>query len=210
LKRLRNRQLTIQRVVLIVFGIVLLGAAVLGALLSLNVLTLSPIFDPETSVLNANSDRFIAAHTTLLRMGGMAGGLVAAALSLYWLKLQLPPAHHQDDVKYVTTTKSAEHGQELIDVVVGETLVEGKALAHAFESDLLRFPEIRQARAELRLAESTIRLRLDVDQSSSLPELLSGPVQTALERLTRVAEFATTPMLYTDVRLVEAVRAKVA
>jgi hypothetical protein len=210
MKRLRNRQLTIQRVVLIIFGVVMMGLAALGLLLSLGNATISSMWDPQTSVLNANADQFIADHTNAVRLAGMLGGITAVALSLYWLKLQLPPAHHQDDVSFVTTSQRADTGEQPAETLLGVSVVTGNALARAFEEDLAATKEIRQARAELRLAENTIRLRLDVDQRASLQELMSGPARNALERLSRVGEFTKIPVLVTDIKLVEGEWAKVA
>jgi hypothetical protein len=197
MKRLRNRQLTIQRVVLVAVGIVVLGIAIVGFLLSFNIVKVSAMLDPDTTIINAASDRFIADHTMLLRVLAMAGGVVGVAVSFYWLRLQLPPARLQDDVTFKTIATTE----------LGTSVVKGTALAHAFENDLLRGPEILQARAEMRLAENTIRLRLEVDQAASLEALINGPVQTALNRLSRVGEFPM-PSLQTDVKLVDQERVR--
>jgi hypothetical protein len=193
MKRLRNRQLRLSRVLLVVVGLILLAASVAGLLLATGkVDQWSDALDAGRPLLNAHGDRFLADHRSLLQGIGVALALLAIVVGIWWLRHQIPPVRHQHDNEFANT--DADHA--------GSNVVQGGALAHAFEADLERARSVTRARAEFHPDEQRIRLRLDVDDDASIRDVLDSVVAPAVDRVTTVGELGARPTVDTDIRLV--------
>ena len=111
-------------------------------------------------------------------------------LGLVWLRHQLPTRRHLHD----TTL-------DVHDDTPGNTTVDGRALANAFEADVRRHPDVLDARADMLLDQGVVRVRLTAADDVDVERLVSDAVQPAVTRLTTVADLATPPKPEIDVRL---------
>jgi hypothetical protein len=191
MKRIRDHQLATSRALLVIVGLILLAGAVLGTLLATK--TVDRVGDPldaHTAVLNADGRRLFADHQLAFQLAALVAGLLLLAVGVLWLKMQIPPHRHQEDATFDNPDAD----------VAGRNTIDGGALSHAFERDLERSSHIRRARAELRPDDGLIRLRLDIDEESSVDEIVTAAIDPAVARLVIVAEFEIRPRLETDLR----------
>jgi hypothetical protein len=194
MKRLRNKQLGIQRIILLVLGVMLTAAGITGLFLAYGSTSLSQELDPSSTLLNSHGFEFFDQHTREVRVGSLLVALLFVALSLWWLELQIPPRLRQDNLAYTTSDAT---------VTPGTNVVTGDALARAFENDLERSPDVTRARAEFRLSDDLIRLRLDLHEGVDIHTLLTSTLAKAIERISLVSEMPRMPRVETDIRLVQ-------
>ena len=200
MKRLRNRQLRASRGVLAVTGLILAGIAVLGLLLSTNIVDgYGSWFEADAPVLNPSARQSLDANVLLAQGVAAAAGLLLIAIGVVWLRAQIPPIRHQEDNRFDNPDTD----------VVGTNTITGSALAHALETDLQRSDVIDRARAEFRTDDNLLRLRLDIDDTASIDEILDTVVDPAVDRITIVAELGTKPTLQIDLRPLAVTTARV-
>ncbi len=197
MKRLRNKQLGIQRIILLVLGAMVSATGITGLFLAYGSTSLSQQLDPSSALLNGPGYEFFQQHAREVRVGSMLLALVLVALSIWWLELQIPPRLRQDNLSYTTSDPS---------VTPGTNVVTGDALARAFENNLEQSPDITRARAEFRLSDDVIRLRLDVHEGVDIHALLTNTLGKAIERISLVSEMPRMPRVQTDIRLVQTQR----
>jgi len=191
MKRIRNRQLTVSRVFLIVVGAVLLAGAVIAGLLATGATDhLGNALDADTALLNADGLRLLYVHRLAFQFLALGIGLLLIVVGLIWLRNQIPPHRHQED--HSVETQSSD--------LAGRNTVAGGALARALENDLARHPQVERARAEFRGEEGVVRLRLDIDDDSSADEVVRTVVEPAIDRVTTVAELPARPNVQIDMR----------
>jgi hypothetical protein len=195
MKRIRNRQLRTSRILLVVVGSVLLALGTLGVLLATQAIDrLGEPIDAESSLLNDSGRRLLGDDRLAFQLGAVAVALMLIAIGIFWLKNQIPPIRHQDDNEF--KNPDPDHP--------GRNTVRGDALAHALEAHLELAEPVQRARAEFRTDADLVRLRLDVDETTPLDEILSGVVDPAIDRVTTVAELDQRPAVETDLRPVAA------
>lgn len=200
MKRLRNRQLRASRGALAMTGLLLASSAVLGLLLSTNVIdSYGSWLDSDTPVLNRNARQFLNAHELWTRGVVVATGLLLIVIGTMWLRAQIPPIRHQEN----------NHFENSDTDLAGSNTVTGRALARALETDLERSDLIDRARAEFRTDDNLLRLRLDIDDTASIDEILDTVVNPAVDRITIVAELGTQPTLQIDLRPLAVTTARV-
>lgn len=201
MKRLRDTQLTVSRVLLTIVGLLLVALAVVAALLALGwVGSLGDPLDASTPLLNADGESLIDDNALWFQLGALAVGLLLLVVGIGWLMNQVPPLR-------------AQHDDEVADPdarVAGSNVVAGGALARALEGDLERADAVERARVEARTDDGELRIRLDLDERADLERVLADVVDPAVDRLTRVAELPNRPDVRTDVRLVEGPARRVA
>jgi hypothetical protein len=191
MKRIRDHQLATSRALLVIVGLILLAGAILAALLATKTIDrVGDSLDAHTAVLNAHGRRLFDDHQLAFQLAALTLGLLLVAVGLLWLRDQIPPHRHQED----TTVDNPDPD------IAGQNTVGGGALAHALEQDLERSSHIQRARAELRPDEGLIRLRLDIDDESSVDEIVTAVIDPAVKRFATVAEFWTRPHVETDLR----------
>lgn len=191
MKRIRDHQLATSRALLVIVGLILLAGAVLAALLASKAIDrVGDSLDARTALLNAHGRRLLDDHQLTFQLAALVVGLLLLAVGVLWLRNQIPPHRHQEDTIFDNPDPD----------IVGRNTIGSGALAHAFEQDLERSSHIRRARAELRPDDGLIRLRLDIDDQSSVDEIVTAVIGPAVERLVTVAEFWTRPQLETDLR----------
>ncbi len=191
MKRLRNRQLRASRFVLAIIGLVLVTSSVLGLSLSTNVVDrYGSWLDSDAPVLNRTAREFLDTHELWTRTAVVAAGLLLILIGTVWLRAQIPPTRHQED----------NHFENPDTDLVGSNVVTGRALARALETDLERSDLIGRARAEFRTDDNLLRLRLDIDETASIDEILDTVVHPAVDRITTVSELGTKPRLQIDLR----------
>jgi hypothetical protein len=192
-KRLRNRQLTRNRVLLFIVGAILVGVGIAGLLLTGDAVTrITDWADRTQPLLNADLDDAIADNELAFQLAALAIAIVCIGLGLWWLRSQIPPMrHHQDNV---LTNRAGE--------VEGRNIVGGRALASAMEDDLEHHPAVDQARVELRPEDQLIRIRVSAADAFPVDELARTVIGPATERAVRVGELPGDLEVLTDVRLV--------
>jgi hypothetical protein len=194
-KRIRNRQLRTSRTLLVITGSLLVALGALGLLLATEAIDQigNPV-DAQRALLNDNGRRLLSDHQLAFQIGALVVALVLIATGIVWLKNQIPPIRHQEDNEF--DNPDPEHP--------GRNAVRGGALAHALEAHLETSEPVQRARAEFRTDDDLIRLRLDVDETVPLDEILNGIVNPAIDRITAVAELEQRPSVETDLRPVAA------
>jgi hypothetical protein len=193
-KRRRNRQLHRQRVALGVTGAILLAVGVAGLLVAFDVVDQlstwavadQPVLNDELADAASDAPTAVAAATT-------AAGVVLVVIGLAWLRSQIPPRRHHEDVRFDDDTGGA----------TGVNLVDGGALAAALEDDLERHPNVLSATAEMRPHDDLVRLRLVASEHASTAELRTDVIGPAIDRSARVAQLHRTPRVEVDLRLHE-------
>lgn len=181
------------RVILFLVGAVLTAAAVVLGLLSLDrIASISNWAHGRSAVLSPEIDRSLHAHALAYRLGAVGISTVLIVLGALWLLRQLP-----------LRRPDADHPVEnpLEDTVPGANFVRARALAGALENDLARYDPIANATAELDLNRNRIHLRIDTYATAALPEVKTGVIDPAVDRLVTVAQL-TDPDVDTDVRFV--------
>jgi hypothetical protein len=196
-KRIRNRQLRTSRILLIITGSLLVALGVLGLLLATKTIDqISNPVDAQRALLNDDGRRLLSDHQLAFQIGALVVALVLIVTGVVWLRNQIPPIRHQEDNDFDNPDPENP----------GRNIVRGGALAHALEAHLETSEPVQRARAEFRTNDDLIRLRLDVDETVPLEEILNGIVNPAIERITAVAELEHRPSVETDVRPVAASR----
>jgi hypothetical protein len=192
-KRLRNRQLTRNRVLLLIVGAILVGVGIAGLLLTSDTVDrITDWADRRQPLLNADLDDAIADNELAFQLAALAFAIVCILLGLWWLRSQIPPMrHHQDNV---LTNQVGE--------VEGRNIIGGRALASAMADDLEHHPAVEQARVELRPEDQLIRIRVSAADAFPIDELARTVIAPATERAVRVGELPGDLEVLTDVRLV--------
>jgi hypothetical protein len=190
-KRIRNRQLRTSRTLLVVTGSLLVALGALGLLLATQAINRigNPV-DAQRALLNSDGRRLLSDHQLAFQIGAVVVALMLIATGIVWLKNQIPPTRHQEDNEFDNPDPENP----------GRNTVRGGALAHALEAHLESSGPVQRARAEFRTDDDLIRLRLDVDQTVPLDEILNGIVNPAVDRITAVAELGQRPSVETDLR----------
>jgi hypothetical protein len=179
------------RIALALIGALLTTAAVLALLVATGAIqTLGPYVDRDEPILNPRLDTALDDHQLWWQLGAVAVGLLLVILGLVWLRRQLPTRRHLHD----TTL-------DVHDDTPGNTTVDGRALANAFEADVRRHPDVLDARADVLLDRGVVRVRLTAADDVSVERVVSDAVQPAVARLTAVADLANQPKPEIDVRL---------
>jgi hypothetical protein len=193
MKRLRDRQLRASRGFLIATGIVLLGAAVIAALLAAKIVDdLGGPLDSHTALLNSTGMRLLRRHQLAFQSGAALISIVVIATGITWLRQQIPPMRHQHD----TSLDIADPHTD------GHNVIAGDALAQALEHDLVQSPLVARARAEIQTRSQLIRLRLDIDEATPVDCVISTVVDPAVARIATVAELTAPLHIEADIRLV--------
>jgi hypothetical protein len=181
------------RIALALIGALLTTAAVLALLIATGAIqSLGPYVDRDEPILNSRLDTALDEHQLAWQLGTAAGGLLLVILGLVWLRHQLPTRRHLHD----TTL-------DVHDDTPGNTIVDGRAFANAFEADVRRHPDVLDARADMLLDHGVVRVRLTAADDVDIERLVSDAVRPAVTRLTTVADLATPPKPEIDVRLRE-------
>jgi hypothetical protein len=199
-KRLRDNQLRSSRRLLVAVGLVLVVLAAFGAMLASKIVDrLADPLDARTAVLNEHGRRLLDQHELAFQLGAAAVALVLITVGVMWLKNQIPPVRQRQDNRF--ENPDSEYP--------GRNTVSGGAVAHALEADLERSESVARARAEFRSERDLVRLRLDVDESTSVDDVLVSIVSPAIDRIATVAEFDRRPAVQTDLRPVELSRRRI-
>jgi hypothetical protein len=181
------------RIALALIGALLTTAAILALLVATGAIeSLGPYVDRDEPILNPRLDTALDDHQLAWQLGTVAVGLLLVILGLVWLRHQLPTRRHLHD----TTL-------DVHDDTPGSTIVDGRALANAFEADVRRHPDVLDARADMLLDQGVVRVRLTAADDVDIERLVSDAVQPAVAHLTTVADLATPPKPEIDVRLRE-------
>jgi hypothetical protein len=192
-KRLRNRQLTRNRVLCFVVGAILLTVGVLGLLLTGDSVTrITEWADRREPLLNGQLDQSIADHQLAFQLGALAVALICIVGGALWLRSQIPPLRRQQDNVFANHTDGIE----------GQNIIAGRALASAMKEELEEHPDVEHARVELRPEEELIRIRISAADSLPAGELARTVIDPATERAIRVGELPGELEVLTDVRLV--------
>jgi hypothetical protein len=197
MKRIRNRQLTFSRTLLLVVGLILLGGAILVGLLATKIVDrYGEALDAHTAILNDHGYRLLKDHELLFQIGAVLVGAVLVTVGIVWLTNQIPPHRHHEDHVFDNPDPA----------IAGRNTVAGDALAHALEADLERSPAVERARVEFRTDADLVRLRLDVAEDVAVEDIMANVVTPAIDRITTVAELPARPQLQADLRPVGATR----
>lgn len=179
------------RIALALIGALLTTAAVLALLVATGAIqTLGPYIDRDEPIFNPRLDTALDDHQLAWQLGAVAVGLLLAILGLVWLRRQLPSRRHLHE----TTL-------DVHDDTPGNTTVDGRAFANAFEADVRRHPDVLDARADMLLDRGVVRVRLTAADDVMVERVVSDAVQPAVARLTAVADLANQPKPEIDVRL---------
>jgi hypothetical protein len=179
------------RIALALLGALLLAGAVLVLLVATGAIdSLGSYVDGDESLLNAQLDATLQDHQLAWQLGTTAVGVLLLVLGLVWLRHQLPTRRQLHD----TPLAVADH-------TPGNTIVDGRALANAFEGDIRRHPDVLDARADMLLDQGIVRVRLTAADDVDVERLVRDAVHPAVTRLTTVADLATPPTPQIDLRL---------
>jgi hypothetical protein len=193
MKRIRDRQLRTSRCLLVVIGLALLTAAVIGALLAGKVIHgIGRPLNSRTALLNVSGMRLLRRHQLTFQLVAVLVALALIGLGITWLRRQIPPVRHHEDTPLDITDARVD----------GRNMIAGDALARALETDLEQSPYITRARAEVQTASEIVRLRLDVDEEMPVGRIIATVVEPAIARVATVAELVGRPRVETDIRLV--------
>lgn len=194
MKRRRNRQLAVQRVILAIIGAVVTATAVAGLLITSGTVDrLTDWVDGSGPLLNGSVDRSLESHSVWFQAGALAVGVVLVVLGAVWLRRQIPPLRHQQSHDVPNSS----------DKIAGTNTVDGSALARALAADLERHPSIDRAVVEVRSDDNLVRLQVSAADTLALSELRSSVIGPAIERARTVGEFDQALTTQTDVRFVE-------
>ncbi len=224
MKRDRRRPLAALRAVLVVVGLLALAAAVAGGLLAAGAVGgLTSYTEADGPLLTDRARSLLTDHAGAFQAGAAAVAGVVVGVGLVWLSLQVPPRRQHDDVDLdLAPVVPAEEPDPAPTAalapapVAGYTRVAGAALVGALEDDLVaRGPGLHGARADYRHhggggQPGELRLRLDVDPTCPVAELMAGPVAAAVDRFVVVAGLAPRPRVLAEVRLAPPDRPRVA
>lgn len=179
------------RIALALIGVLLLAGAVLALLVVTGVIdSLGPYVARDEPLLNNELDTTLQDDELAWQLGAVAVGLLLVILGLAWLRHQLPARRRLHNTSLA-----------LADDTPGNTTVDGRAFANAFEADVRRHPDVLEARADMLLDQGLIRVRLTVDDDVDVERLVSDEVHPAVARLTTVAALAAQPTSEVDLRL---------
>ncbi len=222
MKRLRNRQLRVSRVLLVLLGLVLIAIGATGLLLSTeSVDRLADPLVPGTPVWNDAGQQLVRDHQLAWQVGVLTVAVLLILVGVSWLQQQIPPIRHHDDLDLPdaaatvpdsgTSNRSALFsGTPLFSddpvrdgsPVRGTSTLAGGAAAAAFEEDLVSSRHVDRARAEFH-DRGPLRIRLDVADDVAVDEVLDEVVAPAVDRLVRVCGLESRPELVIDLRPVE-------
>jgi hypothetical protein len=179
------------RSALALIGALLVAGAVITLLLASGAIDgLGSYLDGDGPLLNGQLDRSLDDNRWWWQLGAFAAGLVLAAVGLVWLRHQLPAGRQLHP-----TTLDVDDG------IPGDTVINGHALANAFEADIRRHPAVLDTRADMLLDSGTVRIRLTTADDTDLRDVLNEAVRPAMTRLTTVAGLDAEPGAQIDVRL---------
>jgi hypothetical protein len=179
------------RIALALLGAVLTTAGVVALLVATGAIGgLGSYVDGDEPVLNEDLDATLQDDELAWQIGTAAVGLLLLVLGLVWLRRQLPARRQLHDTRLAVT-----------DDIPGSTVVNGRALANAFEGDIGRHPDVLDARADMLLDQGIVRVRVTAADDVDVEHLVRDAVHPAITRLTNVAELATRPALHVDLRL---------
>ena len=179
------------RIALTLIGAALTARAALVLLVATGAIErIGSYVDGDDSLFNAPLATSLEDNQIWWQLGTLAAGVLALILGLVWLRHQLPARRQLHD-----TTLDVHHDTP------GDTIVDGRAFANAFEADVRRHPDVLDARADMLLDRALVRLRLTAAEDTQLEQLLSDAVHPAIARLATVAGLATQPASEIDVRL---------
>lgn len=217
MRRDRRRPLAVTRALLVLIGLLLLAAAVAGGLLATGAVgRITSYTDADGPLLTDRARDLLADHTGAFQAGGAVAALAAIVVGLLWLRQLVPARRQRDDLDLdLAPVLPADGGPRgsgspapaSAAPVPGYTRVAGAALVEALEDDLVARAEgLHGARADYRRRAGRgepdeLRLRLDVDPSCPLADLLTGPVAAAVDRFATVAGLDPRPIVITDIRL---------
>ncbi len=218
MKRDRRRPLAVTRALLVLIGLLLVAAAAAGGLLATDAMRrLSSYTDADGPLLTDRARALLTDHAGAFQAGGAAAAVVAVLVGLVWLCQQVPSRRQRDDLDLDLSPASAAGspptaitsgaGHPTAEPAPGYTRVAGGALVEALEDDLVvRGDGVHSARVDYRHhagrdEPDELRLRLDVDPSCRVAELVAGPVAAAVDRFATVAGLDPRPTVLTDVRL---------
>ena len=194
MKRRRNRQLAFQRLNLGILGTVVTAAAVTGLLISSGAVPrITDWVDGSEPLLNSSIDDGLATNAVWFQVGALIVGLLLILLGATWLRRQIPPTRHQQSHDFPNTS----------DHVDGRNVVSGRALARALATDLERHPAVERAVVEVRSDDDLVRLQISSADTLALSELHGSVIAPAVDRASKVGEFAETLTTQTDVRFIE-------
>ncbi|MFC5179750.1 alkaline shock response membrane anchor protein AmaP [Actinomadura harenae] len=168
----------LNRVLLVLTGLLLVGAGGIGLALGLRAFGFSRAREP---VLSRATRHFAEAHPWYWPAIG-AGAVVAAIVGIVWLLAQ----GRSDRITGVVL----DDGDD-----TGRTIVPAGTLTGALQDDIRRLPGVRSARARLAGRPSAPKLRLHVayDRRADLLELRRGIQESALVRLRGALEVERLP-----------------
>jgi hypothetical protein len=179
------------RLALTLIGTLLTAGAVLALLVATGAIErLGPYVDGDDALFNSRLATALDDHQIWWQLGTVVVGVLLLILGLVWLRHQLPAGRQLRD----TTL-------DVHDDTPGDTVVDGRAFANAFEADVRRHPDVLDARADMLLDRNLVRLRLTAADDTELERLLGEAVRPAIARLATVAGLPTQPASETDVRL---------
>jgi hypothetical protein len=179
------------RVALALLGALLLGGAVLALLVATGAIeSLGSYVDRDGPLLNDQLDATLQDDELAWQLGTVAVGVVLVIFGLVWLRSQLPTRRHLHDSSI-----------PVADDPPGGTLVDGRALANAFEADVQRHPDVLDARADMLLDRGVVRVRLTAADDVDVERLVNDAVHPAVTRLATVADLADRPAPEIDLRL---------
>jgi hypothetical protein len=181
------------RIALGLLGVVLTTGAVLVLLVATGVIqSLRAYIDRDEPIFNRRLRTALDDHQLAWQLGAVVVGLLLVIAGLVWLRHQLPARRQLHDTHL-----------DVHDETPGNTIVDGRALANAFEADLRGHPDVLDARADMLLDQGVVRVRLTAADDVDVERLISDAVQPAVARLTTVASLGTPPQPEVDVRLRE-------
>lgn len=196
MKRLRNRQLRVSRVLLVLLGLILIAVSATGLVLSTeSVDRLADPLVPGTPVWNDAGQQLVRDHQLAWQVGILTVAVLLILVGVSWLQQQIPPIRHHDDLDLPEVTGPAPASSP----VSGSNTLAGGAAAAAFEEDLASSRHVERARAEFH-DRGPLRIRLDVADDVAVDEVLDEVVAPAVDRLVRVCGLRTRPELVIDLR----------
>ena len=179
------------RIALTLLGALLLAGAVVALLVATGAIdSLGPYVDGDQPLLNSDLDATLQDDQLAWQLGTAAVGVLLLILGLVWLRHQLPTRRQLHDTRLTVA-----------DDTPGNTIVDGRALANAFEGDVRRHPDVLDATADMLLDQDIVRVRLTAADDVDVERLVHDAVHPAVTRLTTVAELATPPTPQVDLRL---------
>ncbi|MGE0881617.1 MAG: hypothetical protein AB7L13_15020 [Acidimicrobiia bacterium] len=207
MSRVRGRSARRNRAALAATSIVVLTLAALGTLIStgtvesLGTAGYRRLIDAKASLLTVSGQRLVDDHPLTLQLLALGAGAIMLALGLWWLRVQIPPLRHHDDV---------EVGNVHAEGYPGTNRVDGRALVNVLEADLERDAGIERARVDWNTDEELVRLRLDITDDAVPAEVINSAVAPAMRHALTVSELVTMPRIEIDLRPVSTQATRVA